>query len=55
MTSEDGAGLVSALEAEGIPAAVVGKVTDSHDRLLVNEEEIRYMDRPQRDEIYKVK
>lgn len=54
MTSEDGAMLVSALKAAGIPAVVVGKVTDSNDRILVNEDEIRYMDRPQRDEIYSV-
>lgn len=53
MTSEDGAMLVSALEAEGIPAVTVGKVTDSNDRILVNEDEIRYMDRPQRDAIFK--
>lgn len=52
MTSEDGATLVSALEAEGIPAVAVGKVTDSNDRILINEEEVRYMDRPQRDGIY---
>lgn len=52
MTSEDGATLVSALEAEGIPAVAVGKVTDSKDRILINEEEIRYMDRPKRDGIY---
>ena len=30
----------------------VGKVTDSKDRILINEEEIRYMDRPKRDGIY---
>ena len=52
MTSEDGAMLVSALEAEGIPAVIVGKVTDSNDRILINEDEIRYMDRPHRDQIY---
>lgn len=54
MTSEDGAMLVSALKAAGIPAVVVGKVTDSNDRILINEDEIRYMDRPQRDGIYSV-
>lgn len=54
MTSEDGAMLVSALEAEGIPAVMVGKVTDSNDRILINEDEIRYLDRPQRDEIYRL-
>lgn len=52
MTSEDGAKLVSALREEGIPAAIVGKVTDSNDRILINEDEIRYLDRPQRDQIY---
>ena len=54
MTSEDGAGLVSGLQEKGIPAVVVGKVTDSNDRIFVNGEEIRYMDRPARDELYRV-
>ena len=53
MTAEDGPGLVMALEAEGIPAVIVGKVTDSKDRVLINEDEVRYMDRPRTDEIYK--
>lgn len=53
MTTEDGPGLVMALEAEGIPAVIVGKVTDSKDRILINEDEVRYMDRPRTDEIYK--
>ncbi len=52
MTSEDGAGLVSALKEEGIPAVVVGKIMDSRDRIFINEDEIRYMDRPKNDEIY---
>ncbi len=53
MTTEDGLGLAAALEKAHIPAAVVGKVTDGNDRVLFNEEEIRYMDRPRTDEIYK--
>ncbi len=53
MTTEDGLGLVAALEAEGIPATVVGKLTDSNDRIILNEDEVRYMDRPKQDEIYK--
>ena len=48
----DGMGLAAALEAEGIPAAVVGKVTDSKERILLNGDEIRYMNRPERDGIY---
>lgn len=53
MTSEDGSGLVSALKAEGIPAVMVGKVTDGRDRILINEDEVRYMDRPKQDGIYR--
>ena len=50
MTTEDGIGLVAALEAEHIPAVIVGKVTEGPDRILYNEEEVRYMDRPKQDE-----
>lgn len=53
MTAWDGQGLVMALQAEGIPAVIVGKITDSNDRLILNEDEVRYMDRPKGDEIYK--
>lgn len=52
MTSEDGPGLAAALNAEGIPAVVVGRLTDSNDRIILNEDEVRYMDRPRTDEIY---
>ena len=52
MTSEDGPALEEALKSEGIPAVTVGKVTDSNDRILINEDEVRYMDRPKCDEIY---
>lgn len=52
MTAEDGPALAAALERAGIPGTVVGKVTDSNDRILLNGEEIRYMDRPQRDGVY---
>ena len=49
----EGTAVVEALAAEGIPAVIVGRFTDSNERLILNEDEIRYMDRPQRDEIYK--
>ena len=52
MTAEDGPGLAAALEREGIPAALVGKITEGNDRILLNGDEIRYMDRPKRDGIY---
>ncbi len=52
MTTEDGLGLVAALAAAGIPAVVVGKITDSNDRIILNEDEVRYMDRPKQDGLY---
>lgn len=52
MTCEDGPGLVAALQAEGIPAVIVGRLTDSNDRIILNEDEVRYMDRPRTDAIY---
>lgn len=53
MTTEDGPGLAERLHARQIPAAVVGKVTNESSRLLLNEDEVRYMDRPARDELYR--
>lgn len=54
MTAKDGLGLVTWLKERQIPAVVVGKVTDSNDRLLLNGDEVRYMDRPKGDELYRV-
>ena len=53
MTTEDGRGLVDSLTARQIPAVIVGKVTDRNDRILLNGEEVRYMDRPTTDELYR--
>ncbi len=53
MTTEDGPALVAALEAEHIPAVMVGKLTDGKDRVIMNEEEVRYMDRPKQDEMFR--
>lgn len=54
IASPEGTAVVEALAAEGIPAVIVGRFTDSNERLILNEDEVRYMDRPQRDEIYKM-
>lgn len=53
MTAEDGPGLVAALEAEGIPAAIVGRTTGGKGRILQNGGEMRYLEKPAQDEIYK--
>lgn len=52
MTAVDGQALADALEAEGIPAAIVGRTTDKKDRVLLNGDEVRYMDRPKNDALY---
>ena len=53
MTTEDGNLLVNALQEQNIPAVVVGKITDSNDRIIWNGEEKRFLDKPQTDEIYR--
>lgn len=52
MTADDGAALAAALEEAQIPAAVVGKVTGGNERILLNDGELRYLDRPQSDGIW---
>ncbi len=54
MAAEDGNALVKTLEKEGIHAAVIGTLTDKKERVLLNGEECRYLDRPKPDEIYKI-
>ena len=53
MGTEDGNALVLALEAIGVPAVVIGKATDSNDKVLVNEDERRFLETTQTDELYK--
>ena len=53
MTADDGDSLVEALEKDGIAAVVVGKITDSNDRIILNEDEKRYLDKPKVDEIHR--
>lgn len=54
MAAADGNGLVRALEAAGIPAVCIGKVTEGNDRVLVSGEERRFLEPPKADELYKV-
>lgn len=54
MATEDGNGLVQALEKEGIAATVIGKATAGNDRVLLNQEERRFLEPPKTDELYKV-
>jgi hydrogenase maturation factor len=54
LAAEDGNALVRALEREGIPAAVVGKATDSNDRILLCDGERRFLETTQTDELLRV-
>lgn len=46
--------LVDNLKAGGIAAAVIGRITEGNDRIIINEDERRYLEPPKSDELYKV-
>lgn len=46
--------LAEKLREHGVQAEVAGRMTDNHDKIIRNGEEIRYIDRPAPDEIYKI-
>lgn len=54
LAAENGGQMVQALAAEGIPAQVIGKVNRGIAREIINAESRGYLDRPQKDELYKV-
>lgn len=54
IAAENGADLVRKLEAESIPAAVVGRTTRGKDRIVKNGEEKRYLEPAKPDELYQL-
>lgn len=54
MTAKNGQALADALMREGIPATVIGRTTKGNDRVIYNEDEKRYLDKPKMDQIYGV-
>lgn len=52
--SDDGYELVRKLEQAGIHAVVVGRTNGENDRILYNGEDVRYLDKPQSDELYRI-
>lgn len=58
MVTEDGEALAEKLWNEGIAAEVIGRLTDTHDRVIITRsadgEEVRFLDRPRTDEIDKI-
>ena len=49
ITCADGPAMADALQSEGISAAHIGRITDGNDRLIINDDEKRYLDRPHYD------
>ena len=54
MATDNGHDLVRELAKEGIEAAVIGKTTAGNDKVVVNDGEVRYLEPPKNDELYKV-
>lgn len=55
MTADKGHNLMESLHKKGINATVIGRTTDSNDRLIINEEEKRFLTPAQQDEYFKLK
>ena len=55
IATEDGNGLVMELEKANIPAVIIGKATDGNDRVLLNEDERRFLETTQTDELHTIK
>ncbi|BDZ76060.1 AIR synthase-related protein [Claveliimonas bilis] len=53
-TVSDGEKAVQMLEKRGIAARMIGRITAGRDKVIQNGEEIRYLDRPAPDEIFKL-
>ena len=54
VVSEEADELAEKLREYGVQAEVIGRMTDNNDKIIQNGEEIRYIDRPAPDEIYKI-
>ena len=54
MATEDGQQLVMELVKEGIPSVLIGRTTDKKDKVLINGEECRFLEKPAQDEIFKI-
>lgn len=54
LVTSKGDALADSLQRQGIEAAVIGKLTSNHDKVIKNGEERRYIDRPSPDELNKV-
>ena len=51
IVSDKGNQLLHELEKQQIPAAIIGKITGENGKVILNGEEIRYLDRPKNDSL----
>lgn len=51
--TENGQSLVETYAEEKIPAVIIGQITDNNARIVINEDETRYLDLPKPDEIFR--
>ena len=54
IVTDQGHELVRKLKLAGIHGTVIGRTTEGNDRILRNGQDVRYLDKPQPDELYKV-
>ena len=54
MVAEDGNELISKLQKQGIASQIIGKVTKGKDKVVINEEERRFLEPPRTDELFKI-
>lgn len=54
MVTKEGEALTEALRENQIPASVIGRMTAGNDKIIHNGEDVRCLDRPAPDEIYKI-
>lgn len=54
MVTDRANALADELNRNGITAAVIGRITEGNDRIIINGDEKRYLEPPKSDELYKV-
>lgn len=54
IVTEYGRTLTDALHSNQIQASIIGRLTSGNDKIIHNGEDVRYLDRPAPDEIYKI-
>ena len=48
----DGEGYKDALSEEGVEAVLIGTTKANNDKIILNDDEVRYIDKPAADSIY---